>query len=82
MQAYVLIRVDRKGSEEVRNFLKTECRDEVKEAHVLIGGERDVIARIVVRDIKQLDDVLFRRIQAHPRVDSTATYIVAEQFED
>ena len=82
MQAYVLIRVDSKGSEEVLDFLRKECKEQVYESHVLMGGERDVIAKIVVDDVKALDDVLFGRIQGHRRVDATATYIVAERFED
>ncbi len=78
MIAFVLIRVSHKASRAVLEHLRNHCKDYLEEAHVLFGGERDVIAKIVVRDASELDEVLFNRIQAHPNVDSTITYIVSD----
>ena len=78
MEAYILIRVAEKGSRDVQKFLRTSCREHVLDAEVLIGGERDVIAKVTFNNVRELDEILFTQIQGHPRVDSTVTYIVSE----
>lgn len=73
MQAYILIKVPAKEIEAVLGELQR--LPAIAEASV-IYGETDVIARAVVRDQGELDDLVFRQLHSMPTVESTRTFIV------
>jgi len=51
--------------------------DEVKEAHLVLWNF-DVVAKIVVKDIKQLKHTIISKIRQLPEVEKTVTLIAAE----
>jgi DNA-binding Lrp family transcriptional regulator len=51
--------------------------DEVKEAHLVLWNF-DVVAKIVVKDIKQLKHTIISKIRQVPEVEKTVTLIAAE----
>ena len=73
MQAYVLIKLPAKEIEAVLGELQR--LPAIAEAAV-VYGETDIIARAVVRDQAELDDLVFRQLHAIPTVESTRTFIV------
>lgn len=78
MFAYVLITVQ-SGSE--REFLKQISEfDEVIEANLVIG-ENDIVIKINVNDIVQMDKFLTDKLRVLPDVFLTTTMIITEQVK-
>ena len=78
MFAYVLITVQ-SGSE--REFLKQISEfDEVVEANLVIG-ENDIVIKINVNDIVQMDKFLTDKLRVLPDVFLTTTMIITEQVK-
>jgi len=76
--AYILITV-KSGSE--REFLKEVCEfKEVVEANLVIG-ENDVVIKVKVKDISQLDKFLTDKLRVLPDVFLTTTMVITEQFK-
>jgi DNA-binding Lrp family transcriptional regulator len=76
--AYILITV-KSGSE--REFLKQISEfKEVVEANLVIG-ENDIVIKIDVKDISQLDKFLTDKLRVLPDVFLTTTMIITEQFK-
>jgi len=76
--AYILITV-KSGSE--REFLKEISEfNEVVEANLVIG-ENDIVIKINVKDISQLDNFLTDKLRIIPDVFLTTTMIITEQFK-
>ena len=76
--AYVLITV-KSGSE--REFLKEVSEfKEVIEANLVIG-ENDVVIKVKVKDIAQLDKFLTDKLRILPDVFLSTTMIITEQFK-
>ena len=76
--AYILITV-KSGSE--REFLKEISEfKEVVEANLVIG-ENDIVIKINVKDISQLDKFLTDKLRVLPDVFLTTTMIITEQFK-
>jgi DNA-binding Lrp family transcriptional regulator len=76
--AYILITV-KSGSE--REFLKQISEfKEVVEANLVIG-ENDVVIKIDVKDISQLDKFLTDKLRVLPDVFLTTTMIITEQIK-
>jgi DNA-binding Lrp family transcriptional regulator len=73
MQAYVLIKLPAKEIEGV--LAELQRLPAIAEAAV-VYGETDIIARVVVRDQAELDELVFRQLHAIPTVESTRTFIV------
>lgn len=78
MLAYVLITV-KSGSE--REFVKQISKfDEVVEANLVIG-ENDIVIKIEVNDIAQIDQFLTDKLRVLPDVFLTTTMIITEQVK-
>ena len=78
MLAYVLITV-KSGSE--RDFVKQISKfDEVVEANLVIG-ENDIVIKIDVNDIAQIDKFLTDKLRVMPDVFLTTTMIITEQVK-
>ena len=78
MLAYVLITV-KSGSE--REFVKQISKfDEVVEANLVIG-ENDIVIKIKVADIAQIDQFLTDKLRVLPDVFLTTTMIITEQVK-
>lgn len=76
--AYILITV-KSGSE--REFLKEVSEfKEVVEANLVIG-ENDVVIKVKVKDVSQLDKFLTDKLRVLPDVFLTTTMIITEQFK-
>jgi DNA-binding Lrp family transcriptional regulator len=76
--AYVLITV-KSGSE--REFVKQISKfDEVVEANLVIG-ENDIVIKIEVKDIAQIDKFLTDKLRILPDVFLTTTMIITEQVK-
>jgi DNA-binding Lrp family transcriptional regulator len=76
--AYVLITV-KSGSE--REFLKQISKfTEVVEANLVIG-ENDIVIKIEVKDIAQMDKFLTDKLRILPDVFLTTTMIITEQIK-
>lgn len=76
--AYILITV-KSGSE--REFLKEVSEfKEVVEANLVIG-ENDVVIKVRVKDISQLDKFLTDKLRVLPDVFLTTTMIITEQIK-
>ena len=76
--AYILITV-KSGSE--REFLKDVSEfKEVVEANLVIG-ENDVVIKVKVKDVSQLDKFLTDKLRVLPDVFLTTTMIITEQFK-
>jgi DNA-binding Lrp family transcriptional regulator len=76
--AYILITV-KSGSE--REFLKQISEfKEVVEANLVIG-ENDIVIKIDVKDIAQLDKFLTDKLRVLPDVFLTTTMIITEQLK-
>jgi len=73
MLAYVLIKVPAKHADSVLEQLRQFPG--IVEAAV-VYGETDIIAKIAVPSQAELDDLVIRRIQGLPQVESTRTFIV------
>lgn len=78
MLAYVLITV-KSGSE--REFLNEISEfTEVVEANLVIG-ENDVVIKIDIEDIAQMDKFLTEKLRVQPDVFLTTTMIITEQVK-
>ena len=78
MLAYVLITV-KSGSE--REFVKKISEfNEVVEANLVIG-ENDIVIKIKVKDIAQIDQFLTDKLRVLPDVFLTTTMIITEQVK-
>ena len=78
MFAYILITV-KSGSE--RDFLKAISEfTEVVEANLVIG-ENDIVIKVNVKDINQLDIFLTEKLRVQPDTFLTTTMIITEQFK-
>ncbi len=76
--AYVLITV-KSGSE--REFVKQISKfDEVVEANLVIG-ENDIVIKIEVKDIAQIDKFLTDKLRVLPDVFLTTTMIITEEVK-
>jgi len=76
--AYILITV-KSGSE--RELLKEVSElKEVLEANLVIG-ENDVVIKVKVKDVSQLDKFLTDKLRVLPDVFLTTTMIITEQFK-
>lgn len=73
MLAYVLIKVPAKHADSVLEQLRQFPG--IVEAAV-VYGETDIITKIAVPSQAELDDLVIRRIQGLPQVESTRTFIV------
>ena len=76
MLAYVLMEVPGKGSRKVLESLRKV--DGVIEAAATYGGS-DVIAKIDVPDISDLDQIILEKIESLPGVKSTHTLIALQK---
>ncbi len=78
MLAYILITV-KSGSE--RELLREVSEfKEVVEANLVIG-ENDVVIKVKVEDVSQLDKFLTDKLRVLPDVFLTTTMIITEQFK-
>ena len=76
--AYVLITV-KSGSE--KEFLSAISQfSEVVEANLVIG-ENDVVIKIEVEDISQMDKFLTEKLRVLPDVFLTTTMVITKQFK-
>jgi DNA-binding Lrp family transcriptional regulator len=76
--AYVLITV-KSGSE--REFVKQISKfDEVVEANLVIG-ENDIVIKIKVKNISQIDQFLTDKLRVLPDVFLTTTMIITEKVK-
>ena len=76
--AYILI-TGKSGSE--RELLKEVSEfKEVVEANLVIG-ENDVVIKVKVKDVSQLDKFLTDKLRVLPDVFLTTTMIITEQFK-
>jgi DNA-binding Lrp family transcriptional regulator len=75
-KAYVLI-VAKKGVQKNDLLEPLMSIDEVKEAYQVLWNF-DVVAKIVVKDIRQLKHTIISKIRQLPEVDKTVTLIAAE----
>jgi len=76
--AYVLITV-KSGSE--REFLKEISKfNEIIEASLVIG-ENDIVIKIDIKDISNMDKFLTDKLRVIPDVFLTTTMIITEQFK-
>ena len=73
--AYVLITVKHGTNQEVVDQLSEI--EEVKESHILYG-QYDIICKIEMTAIKDLDNTVFKKIKAIPDVESTETLISSD----
>jgi DNA-binding Lrp family transcriptional regulator len=75
-KAYVLIVAKKSADKDVllEPLMKIE---EVKEAYQVIWSF-DVVAKIVVKDIRQLKHTIISKIRQLPQVEKTVTLIAAE----
>lgn len=78
IQAYILFKVnsgnERETCEQITGF------NEVMEASI-IYGEYDVIARISVQDLQELEKLLAEKIRKIPSILLTSTMIVAREYK-
>ncbi len=75
VKAYLLI-MSKSGTEkEIINALLNKVN--IKDAHI-VYGEYDLIAKIEVDDVSQLNDFLLEEIRVLKDVERTSTLIVAE----
>lgn len=78
MLAYILITV-KSGSE--REFLKQISEfEEVVEANLVIG-ENDIVIKISVKDMSELDKFLTDKLRVLPDVFLTTTMVITEQIK-
>ena len=78
MLAYVLITV-KSGSE--REFLKGIAEfKEITEANLVIG-ENDIVIKIDVEDVAEMDRFLTEKLRVLPEVFLTTTMIITEQIK-
>ena len=77
MLAYVLMKVPGKEVDAVMEELKV-CREVVEASTVY--GESDIVAKVQVKDQKELDSLVMGRIHGIPAVESTRTFIVVERL--
>ena len=78
MLSYILITV-KSGSE--RDFLKAISEfDEVIEANLVIG-ENDIVIKVNVKDITELDKFLTYKLRVLPDTFLTTTMIITERFK-
>ncbi len=75
-KAFVLIVAKKSVDKDALLGLLMEI-DEVKEAHLVLWNF-DVVAKIVVKDIKQLKHTIISKIRQLPEVEKTVTLIAAE----
>jgi DNA-binding Lrp family transcriptional regulator len=75
-KAYVLV-VAKKGVQKDELLEPLMRIDEVKEAYQVLWNF-DVVAKIVVKDIRQLKHTIISKIRQLPEVDKTVTLIAAE----
>ncbi|MFX1510701.1 MAG: Lrp/AsnC ligand binding domain-containing protein [Promethearchaeota archaeon] len=75
-KAYVLI-VAKKGVQKDDLLDPLMAIDEVKEAYQVLWNF-DVVAKIIVKDIRQLKHTIISKIRQLPEVDKTVTLIAAE----
>ena len=75
-KAYVLI-IAKKAVEKDQLLKPLMDIDEVKEAHLVLWNF-DVVAKIVVEDIRQLKHTIISKIRQLPEVEKTVTLIAAE----
>ncbi len=75
-KAYVLI-VAKKSVEKEVLLSSLMDIEEVKEVHQVLWNF-DIVAKIVVKDIKQLKHTIISRIRQLPEVEKTVTLIAAE----
>jgi len=73
--AYVLITVKHGTNKEVVEKLMQF--NEVKEAHILYG-QYDVIIKIEIENIKDLDKFILKKLKVVPNVESTETLISSD----
>lgn len=78
VQAYILFKVNSGMEKEVTKQLAE--LDEVQVASITYG-EYDVIARVTVNDLHQLEDFLSDKIRKVQSVVLTSTMIVAQDFK-
>lgn len=79
MKAFILVRVPALRSGGAVGALRGMSG--VVEAHA-IYGESDVIAKVEVPDIRDLDELVLEKIQALEYVESTRTFIVMESLDE
>lgn len=77
MLAYVLMKVPGKEVDAVMEELKV-CQEVVEASTVY--GESDIVAKVQVKDQKELDSLVMGRIHGIPAVESTRTFIVVERL--
>lgn len=75
-KAYVLI-VAKKGVQKKDLLEPLMGIEEVKEAYQVLWNF-DVVAKIIVKDIRQLKHTIISKIRQLPEVDKTVTLIAAE----
>lgn len=75
-KAYVLI-VGKKGVQKEELLKPLMKIDEVKEAFQVLWNF-DVVAKIIVKDIRQLKHTIISKIRQLPEVEKTVTLIAAE----
>ena len=75
-KAYVLI-VAKKGVKKDDLLNPLMSIEEVKEAYQVLWNF-DVVAKIIVKDIRQLKHTIISKIRQLPEVDKTVTLIAAE----
>jgi len=78
VKAYILFKVSSGDEREVCKKLVEY--DEVLEANI-IYGEYDIIARVSISELQQLDEFLTEKIRSIPSIILTSTMIVAREYK-
>ena len=73
--AYVLMTVRHGTNEEVAKKLMKLI--EVKELHILYG-QYDIIIKVDIKDVKELDTFIFKKVKVVAGVESTETLISSD----
>lgn len=76
--AYILVEVPAKRSGGVVEALRKHANS-IKEAYAIFG-DKDVIVKVEVNDVEELEKMIFGVIQSLPAVKVTRTFIAARSI--
>lgn len=82
--AYILIKVDNKALK-LKKMSQEELAKKIKVINLveevsIIGGEADIIIRVALEDIEQLNDFIMNKLRALEAIESTKTMIVLKDI--
>ena len=82
--AYILVDVDNKTLR-AKNMSQEELAKKIKKIELveevsIIGGGADIIIRVAIEDVEQLNDFIMNKLRALEAVESTKTMIVLKDI--